>query len=283
MTDCTCNNFPASLGNVTFGASVGIGTANPAGLLDVAGSGTDVACFVGPADDHYGTLVLRGGTSGTYWELAKLTSTDPAPDGWSLLFVNGSTSTPVLVATTGGYLGIGTTSPSYPLDVAGDINTRANLRYTSGSAGLVGLVDNDNHAIRSNGLGSQVFANNWGIASQGWIFRDEASGTDRVMIQSNGNVGIGTTTPQSQLHLNGGSLLFQSTVVNPVVGGYSTASLTTNGYGDLLIDFGTSQTGAVIITQAGTQVLGLGTYGLFLGPAGPQNRKVADQNGCYYA
>lgn len=40
MTDCICNNFPAGLGNVTFGASVGIGMSpspGPSERLQVAG------------------------------------------------------------------------------------------------------------------------------------------------------------------------------------------------------------------------------------------------------
>jgi hypothetical protein len=45
MTDCTCNNFPASLGNVTFGANVGIGTANPITKLHVNGVGASAARF----------------------------------------------------------------------------------------------------------------------------------------------------------------------------------------------------------------------------------------------
>jgi hypothetical protein len=36
MADCTCNNFPASLGNVTFGSRVGIGTITPSRTFEVA-------------------------------------------------------------------------------------------------------------------------------------------------------------------------------------------------------------------------------------------------------
>ncbi|GEM_PF-5777335 len=87
-------------------------------------------------------------------------------------------------------VGVGRGSPAYPLDVAGS------LRYSKVNSGLGGLVDDDNHAIRANGHGAQVFANNWNIPAQGWIFRDEANGVDRVVIQGNGLVGIGTTSPQ---------------------------------------------------------------------------------------
>ena len=199
MADCNCTNFPANLGNVTFGASVGIGTTAPVGSLDVSGSGGAVAAFVGPIDDNDGILVLRGGTSGTYWELGHARSTDVTPNGFALEAVNGSTTLPVLVASL------------------------------------------------------------------------------------TGQVGLGTPSPSQLLHLYGGNLMLQSNVTNPIAGGNSSITLATDGYGDALLTYGTANTGAFLVNQAGTQVLGVGLSGLFLGPAGAQNRKVADGNGCYYA
>jgi hypothetical protein len=195
-TPCNCDTFT---GNVMIDGSLGIGAAAPAGALDVAGSGAPVTAFVVPASDVYGTLVLRGGTAGTYWELAKLRSTDTSPNGFLLQAVNGSSTLPVLVASL------------------------------------------------------------------------------------TGQVGIGTTTPTQLLHLFGGNFMLQSNVTNPVAGGNSSITLATDGYGDALLTYGTASTGAFLVNQAGTQVLGVGLSGLFLGPAGTQNRKVADQNGCYYA
>ena len=52
-----------------------------------------------------------------------------------------------------------------------------------------------------------MFANGWGSPTQGWIFRDEANGVDRVVIQGNGYVGLGTDSPEALLHLNGGGIL----------------------------------------------------------------------------
>lgn len=117
-TPCNCDTFT---GNVTIDGSLGIGTTAPAGALDVSGSGATVAAFVGPTSDDYGTLVLRGGTSGTYWELVKLHSSDATPNGFGLQAVNGSTSVPVLIASLTGQVGIGTTAPQQALDVAGTV------------------------------------------------------------------------------------------------------------------------------------------------------------------
>jgi len=55
MADCTCNNFPASLGNVSFGASVGIGTTTPVTRLHVR---QDATSTLGPI------LTLMNGAGG---------------------------------------------------------------------------------------------------------------------------------------------------------------------------------------------------------------------------
>jgi hypothetical protein len=117
-TPCNCDTFT---GNVTIEASLGIGTTAPTGALDVSGSGTTVAAFVGPTDDNQGALVLRGGTAGTSWALGHLRSTDPAPNGFALVATAGSSTLPVLVATLTGRVGIGTDTPQQALDVAGTV------------------------------------------------------------------------------------------------------------------------------------------------------------------
>lgn len=212
MTDCDCTNFPARLGNVTFGASVGIGVGTPTSPLCVAGT-------VGAASAGYAAF------GGQRWRLQQASGDEANAgcldyrgfDAASLSIVGAGATGPVLnrnvrvygtltvgysaptgaVAAFNGNVGIGTDSPAELLDVAGTI------RYTTAVSGLAGLVDNDFHAIRSNGAGSQVFANYWGFPSQGWIFRDERNGVDRVIITSGGSVGIGTDAPAHPLDVQG--------------------------------------------------------------------------------
>jgi len=81
-----------------------------------------------------------------------------------------STSTK-LTLTNDGKLGIGTTSPSYKLDVSGDINLTGSLRI--------------------NGT-AQTFG-----GSSAWT---ESSGN---VYRSSGNVGINTSTPQYKLDVDG--------------------------------------------------------------------------------
>lgn len=196
MVDCSCSNFPASLGNVTFGASVGIGTSAPAYPLDVGGPGSAATIRVNRltvADDNVNTS-LQNANAGA---MLFYNSVGGADANLAYRFHATTAKTPLLNILNNGNVGIGTTTPTTLLAVAGTIS------YDSGTAGLVGLIDNDFHAIRSNGQGAQVFANRWGIATQGWVFRDDAYGVDRVVIESAGNVGIGTTAPAHALDVSG--------------------------------------------------------------------------------
>ncbi|MBI2548296.1 hypothetical protein HYW21_03015 [Candidatus Woesearchaeota archaeon] len=100
--------------------------------------------------------------------------------------------TEVIRVTSGGNVGIGTSSPSTQLDVNGNITYRNCLG------------DNDAHSICPDGInGGQVFSNFWG--SGAWRFRDAAhNNQDRVTIDvASGKVGIGTSDPQAKLHVEG--------------------------------------------------------------------------------
>ncbi len=83
---------------------------------------------------------------------------------------NGNTINEVVRISSSGNIGIGTTTPNYKLDIIGDINYTGNL------------------------------LNNGELASQ-----SESQWKTNIndIYYTNGNVGIGTTSPQSLLHVNG--------------------------------------------------------------------------------
>jgi hypothetical protein len=99
-----------------------------------------------------------------------------------------------MALTTSGNLGIGTTSPDYLLEVEGsdDIYTQIKSTGSNSDAGL--KIKNDAQEWR-------IY--NWGATSDVLNFRAETAGNSVLTMQTDGNVGIGTTSPSKKLDVNG--------------------------------------------------------------------------------
>ena len=103
------------------------------------------------------------------------------------------------VDATNNRVGIGTTSPSRNLHVKGGIDTRIRTEESGGS--LVDLtVTNSGHFIDSTSTGDLTINK---IGSANMIFK--TTNAERLRIDNSGNVGIGTTSPSRQLHINNAS------------------------------------------------------------------------------
>jgi hypothetical protein len=166
------------------GQSVGIG-ATPA---FTAGSGLEIqqssATSTLRLDSAVFATELRGLTDGT--QLYQLSA------GYLDL---GTSNTTRMRITSAGNVGIGTTSPSYTLDVSGTI----------GLSGFPFAVKsgNYNQIYEPSGTGSIYLGNttdssNYYYNSQHY-FRNRNGSTTYVYINSSGNVGIGTTSPNAPL------------------------------------------------------------------------------------
>lgn len=106
---------------------------------------------------------------------------------------------------SGGNVGIGTTAPGKRLDVSTSVNTDG-IRVTGNQANT-GLI------VKNTGAGG----NSWAFASTGAghslgngkliLFSNEdfATSNARLTVDGSGNVGIGTTAPNKQLHVKTGS------------------------------------------------------------------------------
>jgi len=112
-----------------------------------------------------------------------------------------------------GNVGIGTTSPASLLDVNGGMRAGYNSDTTSyfgttaigycGHSNLMGIAHIDrgsanNYALIQNSAG-QTYMN----SSSGQSLHFRINNSDKMIINSSGNVGIGTTSPEQKLHVNG--------------------------------------------------------------------------------
>jgi hypothetical protein len=183
---------------------VGIGTTTPAYKLDVSGS------INGSAITINGTPVAT--SHDTYWSTA---------GGGAIQY-------------SGGNVGIGKTTPAYPLDVLGDINLSGSLRL-NGTASLTAAKAANwdaafgwgDHALAgyltaftetdplfaasaAHGIAAgDLTAWNAKVGGSGtvnYVPKFTASGTvstSAIYSAADGNVGIGTTSPQAKLQVDG--------------------------------------------------------------------------------
>lgn len=204
------------------GGNVGIGTASPSQKLSVAGN---IALVSNDSFISFNTSASSG---------------DPkiqmGSDGdFSFQNTAGSTS---LHIENGGNVGIGTTSPGYKLDVAGEGNFTSylNVDATVGirSSGWIHLHrygSSTNVAVGQSGTNVNLLVNNGNIETQGsvklknvllfdqdgdftggnyYTMEDHSDGYFRMgyafnsnlVISTSGNIGIGTTNPSTLLTLS---------------------------------------------------------------------------------
>ena len=173
---------------------------------------------------------------------------------------NGTTLTDGTIFDNGN-VGIGTTTPSQKLDVNGSINSSGSIssgdNYNFTNTGGTGSIPPQ---FRLDGSSDILYviaeSNATGPAGTEIRFRTASSATsaaDRVTIDKNGNVGIGTTSPARKLDVNGDAYINLLTV-----GRGSGNSLSNAAFGNLALQLNTSGT---VNTAVGTSALYSNTTG----------------------
>jgi len=235
--------FITSNGNSYFnGGNVGIGTTSPGAKL-----------HVDSASDFSVALSKRASTTSAI----KFTLSDPSvtTNTWKIehddsenLQIFGYSTDNLLISTNStermritsdGNVGIGTTSPSFPLHVNTSNDVVAYLKSSDNKASIL-LADDDTQAYLSVENGRLGFGRSNGVSTN-----------NITILQSNNNVGIGTTSPTQKLHVDGNTLISAEKY-------YYTAG-TGSGFGsDASGNFKIRQNDADLIFGSGNNV-GIGT------------------------
>ncbi|MFA5000456.1 MAG: hypothetical protein WC545_03800 [Patescibacteria group bacterium] len=202
--------------------NVGIGTTNPVGKLDVNGSlifsGSTPTIRSDTADGSDNKrLGLSGGGGITINQGAYLLAhgNEYATDAGALWLVSGDVSGSYIdlrpKGNTGirvnesGLVGIGTTAPNVNLDIApaaSDASLRIHARTSTTPVASLELVRGPSVTTFGSGAyGQYRFRNDSATLFVDYGINDAIS--QRLTINSSGNVGIGTTDPGSLLDVNG--------------------------------------------------------------------------------
>jgi hypothetical protein len=205
--------------------NVGIGTATPQSDVVIRAS-TPQLTFepISDAQDCRIQFALADGT-------LQSTIRSGGALGKAIAFYDGQTFTERMRLDSSGRLGLGTSSPSTPLEVAAagsqtDFITLFGSRNSADTQ--VGILFKDRNADPGGQNAARIYSERQG-SSQAYSFKIATANTDtltdRVTVQNTGNVGIGTTSPSSLLHLADAGHITVGTTTGTKIGTATTQKL----------------------------------------------------------
>ena len=219
--DDTNATYRMVISNTT--GKVGIGTTNPEAKLEVDGAKNDNLLILEGAADNFEFHITSGDAAVANSSLYRLALERNGVDNGFIDFYRGgdgtdgyltfgSSNTERMRIDSSGKVGIGTLSPDVKLDVTEAYDTVANLlsngnfaaKFSSSGSGASGRAQGillSGQDGNNRGVALLAEAQSTGNAHD-FVIATSSTGstpTERMRIDSSGNVGIGQTNPQSKL------------------------------------------------------------------------------------
>ena len=229
--------------------NAGVGTTSPESILTVQTTGTDSGgdkYLRIKSTNSFAGLLLDPNQSGD----AKWLLLGGYPNVGDFTIREFNVGNYFTIKKTTGYIGIGTSSPSRPLEVSAADGEAVRLYRNANSSGWgVNLKFSFNNSsdgqVDYAGLHGVIENNTAGNHGGSLIFTTATNGSlsEKLRITSSGNVGIGTTSPLGTLHTKGQFLFFDDSS-GSISGGIYANSLSSNpftlwsGAGDFRIGTG---------------------------------------------
>ena len=250
---------------------IGIGTTNPSAPLSLGNGGAE-SLELNHNISSSSRILSYNRSNNTYRQLQL--------DAFEHVFKTSSSEK--MRITSAGNVGIGTTSPAKTLDINGDVYINSNYPSNAAASDLtIGKTTTGDHGLTivtgaSNTAGIFFADNNNNDAGRiryqhsNNSMRFETNRAEKMRITSDGNVGIGTTSPSKKLEVNGQTKFYEYT------GAHLTNQATSNFNFDTLANNTASSNGGSVgafIKLTGTPPGATGRWSAFRARAYGENAK----------